>query len=122
RTAFRPGERRNSRAMFASVDRRQCRHGVEGESSMRRSCERYFFGITIALCAVSAPRVLCAQLPLAPLKASGQTVTPAFEGWYKNPDGTYSISFGYYNRNTEEALDIPVGPDNFIAPGNQNQG
>jgi hypothetical protein len=63
-----------------------------------------------------------AQLPLAPAKASGQTVTPAFEGWYKNPDGTFSISFGYYNRNTEETLEIPVGPDNFVSPGNQNQG
>ncbi|MEP6493362.1 MAG: hypothetical protein ABJF01_11835 [bacterium] len=63
-----------------------------------------------------------AQLPLGPLKASGQTVTPAFEGWYKNPDGTYSISFGYYNRNSEEALEIPIGPDNHIEPGNENQG
>jgi hypothetical protein len=62
------------------------------------------------------------QLPLAPVKSSGQTVTPAFEGWYKNPDGTYSISFGYYNRNSEETLEIPVGPDNFVSPGNQNQG
>ena len=63
-----------------------------------------------------------AQLPLAPAKATGQTVTPAFEGWYRNPDGTFSISFGYYNRNTEETLEIPIGPDNFISPGNQNQG
>jgi hypothetical protein len=52
----------------------------------------------------------------------GQTVTPAFEGWYPNPDGTFSISFGYYNRNSEEVLDIPVGPDNFISPGDTNQG
>jgi len=63
-----------------------------------------------------------AQGPLAPLRASGQTVTPAFEGWYRNPDGTYSISFGYYNRNTEEALEIPIGADNFIEPGNKDQG
>jgi len=63
-----------------------------------------------------------AQGPLAPLKASGQDVTPAFEGWYKNPDRTFSISFGYYNRNSEEALDVPIGPDNFIEPGNRNQG
>ena len=62
------------------------------------------------------------QLPLAPVKSSGQTVTPAFEGWYKNPDGSFSISFGYYNRNSEEALDIPIGPDNFIEPGDANQG
>jgi hypothetical protein len=49
-------------------------------------------------------------------------VTPVFEGWYKNPDGSYSISFGYFNRNTEEALEIPAGPDNSVFPGEANQG
>ncbi len=62
------------------------------------------------------------QLPLAPVKSSGQTVTPAFEGWYPNPDGSFSISFGYYNRNSEETLEIPIGPDNNISPGPPNQG
>jgi hypothetical protein len=56
------------------------------------------------------------QMPLAPRRASGQTVTPAYEGWYENPDGSYTLSFGYYNRNTEEILDIPVGEANFIEP------
>ena len=79
-------------------------------------------GALFALAVVLSPTAASAQLPLAPAKASGQTVTPAFEGWYKNPDGTFSISFGYYNRNTEETLEIPIGPDNFISPGNQNQG
>ena len=63
-----------------------------------------------------------AQLPMGPTPKSGSTVTPAFEGWYPNGDGTFSISFGYLNRNSEEALNIPIGPDNFIAPGPQNQG
>ena len=45
-----------------------------------------------------------------------------FEGWYRNPDGTFSLSFGYYNRNDAEVLAIPVGPDNFMAPGDSNQG
>lgn len=49
-------------------------------------------------------------------RATGQTVTPVFEGWFRNPDGTVSLSFGYYNRNTEEVVDIPLGPDNFIEP------
>ena len=52
----------------------------------------------------------------------GRTVTPAFEGWYPNKDGTYSISFGYYNRNSEEIVDIPIGPDNFVAPGDAESG
>ena len=56
------------------------------------------------------------QLPMAPTSGSGGTVSPAYEGWYRNSDGTYSLSFGYYNRNTQEALEIPIGPDNSIEP------
>ena len=56
------------------------------------------------------------QLPMAPMSGSGGTVSPAYEGWYQNPDGTYSLSFGYYNRNTQEVLEIPIGPDNSIEP------
>jgi hypothetical protein len=63
-----------------------------------------------------------AQTPLAPAAATGQTATPAFEGWYKNADGTYSLSFGYFNRNENEVLRIPPGADNFISPGDANQG
>jgi len=76
----------------------------------------------LALLALGSTVALRAQTPLAPLAPSGQTATPAFEGWYKNPDGSYSLSFGYYNRNASEVLNIPVGPDNFISPGNQDQG
>lgn len=75
--------------------------------------------VVIAMAAPCAP--VRAQV-LAPARPSGQTVTPAFEGWYKNPDGTFSISFGYYNRNTVEVLEIPVGADNFVEPGERNQG
>lgn len=71
---------------------------------------------------LSLPVVAAAQLPLAPIAKSGQTVTPVFEGWYRNPDGSFSISFGYYNRNAGEVIEIPVGPDNFVAPGDSNQG
>ncbi len=63
-----------------------------------------------------------AQRPLGTVSASGETVTPVFEGWYQNPDGTYSVSFGYYNRNREEVMEIPIGPSNFIEPGELNQG
>lgn len=68
------------------------------------------------------PAGATAQLPLAPTAKSGQTVTPVFEGWYRNPDGSFSISFGYYNRNAAEAIEIPIGAENFIAPGDSNQG
>src|ERR1700722_16219502 len=47
----------------------------------------------------------------------GQDVTPAFEGWQRNPDGTFTMFFGYMNRNYEEEVDIPIGPNNTIEPG-----
>jgi hypothetical protein len=49
--------------------------------------------------------------------ATGQNVAPEFDGWEHNPDGTYSMVFGYLNRNYEEELDIPVGPNNNVTPG-----
>ena len=59
----------------------------------------------------------------APLPhAVGQSVSPSFEGWYENPGGTFSIVFGYFNRNHEEHLDIPVGPDNRMEPGPADRG
>lgn len=50
------------------------------------------------------------------LRPSGQPVIPAFEGWWEQDDGSYELCFGYFSANTEEALDIPLGPDNFIEP------
>ena len=44
--------------------------------------------------------------------ASGQSIQPVFEGWSKNPDGSFAMWFGYLNRNYEERLNVPVGPDN----------
>jgi hypothetical protein len=49
--------------------------------------------------------------------ATGQNVAPVFEGWEHNPDGTYSMVFGYLNRNYEEEVDVPVGPNNTVTPG-----
>ena len=63
-----------------------------------------------------------AQLPLEPKHDSGQSVTAAFEGWYKNPDGTFNILLGYYNRNLKQDLDIPAGPSNRIEPGGPDRG
>jgi len=59
---------------------------------------------------------------MEPLHESGQSVTGAFEGWFRNPDGTYSILLGYFNRNLREELDIPIGPNNRIEPGGPDCG
>lgn len=52
----------------------------------------------------------------------GQNIAPAFEGWEKNPDGTFNLVFGYFNRNWEQEIDVPVGPDNALSPGPADQG
>ena len=56
------------------------------------------------------------QFDVQVLRPSGGPVIPIFEGWYQNPDGSYELSFGYFNTNTEEVLETPLGPDNFIEP------
>lgn len=62
------------------------------------------------------------RLPSEPQRPFGGSVTGAYDGWFDNPDGTHSFLVGYYNRNTEEALDIPIGPDNRIEPGGPDMG
>jgi hypothetical protein len=46
---------------------------------------------------------------------SGDSVQPVFDGWQQYPDGTISMWFGYYNRNTREEVDVPVGTANSFS-------
>jgi hypothetical protein len=62
------------------------------------------------------------QLPSQPQRPFGGSVTGAYDGWFDNADGTHSFLVGYYNRNTAEALDIPIGPNNRIEPGGPDMG
>ena len=50
------------------------------------------------------------------VRPTGGPVVPIFEGWFPNPDGSYQLCFGYFNTNTEQVIDLPVGLDNFIEP------
>jgi hypothetical protein len=62
------------------------------------------------------------SLPLEPLHDAGRSVTGAYEGWFRNQDGSFSLLFGYYNRNQKQDLEIPVGAENRIEPGGPDQG
>jgi len=57
------------------------------------------------------------QRPLSPLPEDGLRVAPFFDGWYANADGSWTFSFGYSNLSLHDTVEIPVGPDNFIEPG-----
>jgi hypothetical protein len=54
--------------------------------------------------------------------SKGQNVSPAYEGWEQAPDGTKYFLFGYMNRNWEEEVDVPIGPDNGFNIGGADQG
>ena len=62
------------------------------------------------------------DLPFEPHHDSGESITGSFEGWFSNPDGTYSLLVGYYNRNLKHPIDIPIGPNNRIEPGGPDRG
>ncbi|MCA1584493.1 MAG: hypothetical protein LC791_06870 [Acidobacteria bacterium] len=91
---------------------------------------RSYGSAAVRLCAAAGvaglltlrPSSAPAQLPLEPPRDSGNSVTPAYEGWFQNADGTYALLVGYFNRNMKETLDIPIGPDNRIEPGGPDLG
>jgi len=79
----------------------------------------------VSLCAagvlIGGALLLGQQIP-EPRKQFGASVTAAYEGWFNNVDGGRSFLVGYFNRNTQQELDIPVGPDNRIEPGGPDIG
>ena len=79
---------------------------------------RGLFTVCAALLLASAGSRVSAQVQYA----TGQNVAPTFEGWEHNPDGTFSLVFGYLNRNYEEEVDIPIGPGNAISMGGEVYG
>lgn len=85
--------------------------------------------VCVAVLAAAAGSVLTGSaqagqppLPLEPPRERGLGITPAYEGWYANPDGTFTILLGYMNRNRSEIIDIPIGPNNRIEPGGPDFG
>ena len=80
------------------------------------------------LAAVVVAAAGCVAL-MAPARAqtrftysSGQALSPSYEGWMPNQDGTFTMYFGYMNSNWLQEFDIPVGPANTIEPGGPDQG
>lgn len=122
-----PGRSGSARTL-ASPDVRFGRSPKRSDSARTLSSPDRRFGrpaaaiAALLLCAAAAsaqpPR---APLPLEPEGSRGEAIFPAFEGWYRNADGSSTILLGYFSRN-EEAVDVPIGPDNRIEPGGPDLG
>ena len=77
-------------------------------------------------CAVTAA-VLGLAVAIAPAAAqvypqTDQSIAPAYEGWEQNDDGSFNLVFGYMNRNWDQEIDVPVGPENRLEPGGPDRG
>ena len=74
-------------------------------------------------CALLGTGLVSAQLlPMDAIKEHGEAVTAAYEGWFYTPDKKKALLVGFWNRNTKQVLDIPVGPNNRIEPGGPDYG
>lgn len=60
--------------------------------------------------------------PLATRGATGEAVAPMFNGWIAREDGSVTMMFGFANLNREVAVDVPLGPNNFIEPAQLDGG
>lgn len=85
----------------------------------RLACKRF---LVDAVALIACATVLGAQSTNQNAVASGQNIAPVYEGWEPNPDGSFNLVFGYMNRNWEEEIDVPVGPENTLDPGGADQG
>ncbi len=76
------------------------------------------------LCAAAAAFLLftAASAQTRYTYSRGQVVSPAYEGWRTEDDGSMTMVFGYMNQNWAEEFDIPIGPDNAIEPGGPDRG
>ncbi len=83
---------------------------------MSTDVRRFAFGLALVLGALTVAHGQ--QMALT----SGQTVAPAYEGWEKQPDGSYDLVFAYFNRNVDEHVHVPIGPNNNIEPGGPDRG
>jgi hypothetical protein len=54
------------------------------------------------------------QIPGEPARQFGTGVTPSYEGWFDNADGSHTFLIGYLNRNRAQEIDVPIGPNNKV--------
>ena len=79
-------------------------------------------GLGALLAQTPAPRAQIQAVNPQIRHASGQLVSPVFEGWFHAPDKSVYALFGYFNRNAEQVVRVPVGPGNKVEPGAVDQG
>lgn len=81
---------------------------------------RFIGSVSLALLLLTGAPATTAQT----LHRFGQSIQPIFEGFERNDDGTYTMWFGYLNRNYDEKPNVEIGELNrfFAADGVNSAG
>src|SRR5262245_38164357 len=60
--------------------------------------------------------------PISVLAQQNQPIYPVYDGFLKNPDGSYTISFAYFSHNAETVTIPPGAANQFVqTPGDRMQ-
>ena len=70
--------------------------------------------IAVAVAGLATPR--------AQVAPTVTNISPVYEGWLPNPDGSFELLFGYFNRDWTGETHIPLGPDNTMDPAGPDLG
>jgi hypothetical protein len=88
-----------------------------------RCCARVGLCVLLSVSAGSGPTAAAQDASTMAVRyLRGQSLQPVYEGWSRNPNGSFAMWFGYLNRNYEERLNIPVGPDNGFGEDGADRG
>src|SRR5215471_8199740 len=101
--------------MYVRQNSRQTRAAANG--SRRPEMSRLCPNSGAMLILVFAGFSVAGAVPFAQQPTTGLNIAPVYEGWEQNADGSFDLIFGYFNRNWNEWINVPVGAANSIEPG-----
>src|SRR5262245_16674402 len=76
------------------------------------------FARSTALGVTAGTLLTAAMLPLlapAVRAQEAQPIYPAYDGFLKNPDGSYTVAFAYFSHNAQ-TVSVAPGTDNSFSP------
>lgn len=88
------------------------------ETHLVRAGQLALFSLALCLSTVASAQQIAQSNQIwsaEVIRSSGQPVIPLFDGWFPNADGSKTICFGFFNMNTDQALDVPAGAANHLS-------
>lgn len=74
------------------------------------------------LVAAIAIATLASAAAQVPVPKDNDNITPVYEGWLPNDDGSFDLVFGYMNREWDSETSIPLGLSNAMDPDGPDHG